>query len=161
MKLIAKRTIRSGPDTGRKRQHVWFNNTGGVGPGFIFTILTLMVLIGGALMMIDNLVPEDQGASAFEQKVIIITPTGEAARQNLQLYTFPGETLTPTFSPTPTFAPTQYPQPGGNDKSNTKNNANNNNSNNGPLPLPDNNGGSGNSGGGSGNSGNQPIGNPS
>ena len=93
------------------KQYTYLDSRGGLGPGFIFSLFTMGVLVGGALMMIGNIFPGENGAPLTNQTVIIITPTGLPALRNLQLHTFPADTLTPTPSPTVSITPTSYPAP--------------------------------------------------
>jgi len=92
-------------------------NKGALGAGMAYTILTLLVVFSAAFLMIGNLAPQ-VADPVNGQRVVVLTITPEGAKNNLQLYTFPGATYTPTPTPTPTPEPTSPPQPPGNGNDN-------------------------------------------
>lgn len=86
---------------------------GAVNAGTIFVLFILFIVGGGSSLMVGNFLPNE--TKNIGQEVIIISETPENAKNNLQLYTFPGATYTPTPSPTPTPEPTDRPTSGGGD----------------------------------------------
>src|ERR1017187_692112 len=77
------------------------NNKGTSNTGTLFIIVLLLVVFSAAFMMIGGQLPSMQAKFPNEQQIIIITPTPEGAKNNLQLLTFYGITPTP-----PPVAPT-------------------------------------------------------
>ena len=82
---------------------------GALGAGMLYVILATLIIAAGGTLLIGNILPS--ASTTGEQPVIIIDPTLGEPKDNLQLETFPGATLTPTPSPTPTVEPTASPIP--------------------------------------------------
>ncbi len=126
---------------------------GGMGAGTLYAVVALLIIAFGATSMIGNIVPITSVSPKSGQPVNISPPTTDNARDNLQLFTFPGATYTPTPSPTTPPQP-QQSWSGGNDGGSRSGGGNSNgNGDGGSAPVPPRSGG-GNSGGGNSGGGN-------
>lgn len=103
---MKKRTARSkhvatrrkrGTKTTRAKKYI---NKGGLGAGMAYVILGLLVIAAGGSLLIGNIIPISSKSPSGGQPVIILPPNTKPANNNLQLFTFPGATYTPTPSPT-------------------------------------------------------------
>src|SRR5438876_1101066 len=74
-------------------------NKGALGAGFAYAMLATLVILAAGSVMIGNISPNTKSPQTG-QSVIISLQQPEPSKNNLQLYTFPGATETPTPSPT-------------------------------------------------------------
>lgn len=93
----------------RKRRKKIYTAKGGLGAGMTYVILAILVIITGGSLMTGNIIPYSSPTGG--QPVITLPAQTKPAKDDLQLYTFPGATYTPTPSPTPTPTPTPKPKP--------------------------------------------------
>lgn len=73
---------------------------GRLGAGTLYAVVGLLIVMLGAVSMIGNIVPLSNKSPLSGQPVIISPPKIETQKDNLQLFTFPGITYTPTPLPT-------------------------------------------------------------
>jgi len=92
-----------------KRRRKIYTAKGELGAGMTYVILAILVIITGGSLMTGNIIPYSNPAGG--QPVITLPVQNKPAKDDLQLYTFPGVTYTPTPSPTPTPTPTPKPKP--------------------------------------------------
>jgi len=92
----------------RKKLKRKYSSKGGLNAGMGFALLLIGAVIGLSALMVGNLVPIDKERDL--QEVTLISPVPGSAHDNLQLFTFPGITGTPT--PTPEI-PEQPQEKGG------------------------------------------------
>jgi hypothetical protein len=72
-------------------------NRGSIGDGTLYLLVLLFVLVSGSVLLVGSLPKVDPPPSG--SSVIILSPSAEPTRSQLQLYTFYGATVTPTSSP--------------------------------------------------------------
>ncbi len=80
---------------------------GSMGAGTLYAVVALLIIAFGATSMIGNIVPLTSKSPGSGQPVNVSPPDTDNARDNLQLFTFPGATYTPTPSPTTPPQPQQ------------------------------------------------------
>ncbi len=102
---MKKRAARAGLKTAKskKRSSAIRKKTvlrGRLGAGTLYAVVGLLIVTLGAVSMIGNIVPLSNKSPLSGQPVIISPPKIEAQKDNLQLFTFPGITYTPTPLPT-------------------------------------------------------------
>ncbi|MBU3979696.1 hypothetical protein KKF69_08525 [Patescibacteria group bacterium] len=88
-----------------------FNTKGGISAGMTYAILAILIAFAGGSLMIGSIAPISTTSPTGGQPVITLPIQANPAKNNLQLFTFPGATYTPTPSPTPTPQPTHEPEP--------------------------------------------------
>jgi hypothetical protein len=81
---------------------------GALGAGFMYATLALLILMAAGSVMIGNIIPGSKSPQSGQNVIISLRPP-EPSKSNLQLYYFPGATLTPT----PTATPVPQPQESG------------------------------------------------
>ncbi len=80
---------------------------GDISTGAIFTIILLFIIIVASIFLVGTITPENQIPTPTGSSVVIVKPSPDAAKNDLQLYTFQGITVTPapTSIPTIPFTP--------------------------------------------------------
>jgi uncharacterized membrane protein YgcG len=152
------KSVRNTRTTGKKNL-----SKGALGAGMAYAILAMLIIGAAGTTMIGNIIPNGR-TSNEGQPVILLTDSPDGQKNNLQLETFKGVTLTPT--PTPTIPPppvvdnpsnrqsggSSNGNPGGNGSSGSGSGSGSNSGNGGSTPSRGNGSGSGGSstGGGSG-----------
>lgn len=102
-KIVKKSVSRH---SGLKRRKL---SRGALGAGMAYAILGLLVVLGAGTTMIGNITPSGKNEG---QPVILLTDAPDGTKDNLQLETFPGVTITPTITPT-VPPPPNVPNPSG------------------------------------------------
>ncbi len=116
---ISKRNTRHTKNktkSGRKKN---YTPKGELSAGMAYMILAILIIVAGGSLMTGSIIPNPNKSPNTGQPVITIPAQTKPAKNNLQLFTFPGATYTPTPSPTPTPKPTPNPTdtgPGGGNK---------------------------------------------
>ncbi len=86
---------------------------GGLGAGMAYVILSILIVIAGGSLITGGIVPNPNKSPNTGQPVITMPAQTKPAKDDLQLYTFPGATYTPTPSTTPIPQPTPKPTDAG------------------------------------------------
>jgi len=76
-----------------------------------YAILAILIAFAGGSLMIGSIAPISTTSPTGGQPVITLPAQTNPTKNNLQLFTFPGATYTPTPSPTPIPTPTVEPEP--------------------------------------------------
>lgn len=71
---------------------------GGITAGTAYALLAVLIALAGGSLMIGNITSfsSTSPSAVGRQPVITVPPKSKAAQNNLQLFTFPGVTYTPT-----------------------------------------------------------------
>jgi hypothetical protein len=92
-----------------KRPKKTYTPKGELSAGMAYLILAILIIVAGGSLMTGNFIPSSSKSPTDGQPVITLPANTSKAKNNLQLFTFPGATYTPT--PTPTPIPTATPEP--------------------------------------------------
>lgn len=92
-----------------KRRKKIYTTKGALSAGMTYVILTILIIIAGGMLMTGSIIPLSTKSPEGGQPVITLPASKNPAKNDLQLFTFPGATYTPTPSPTPTPTPTPPP----------------------------------------------------